>query len=168
MCIKHFRRVQAHGDPNVVLTDRGKPLVDRFSNRIRIDLESGCWIWTAGTNGRGYGRFAIAHDKVVAAHRWSYEHFVGPIPDGFTIDHVKDRGCTSTLCCNPDHLEAVPLQINLLRGETLPARNAAKTHCPAGHPYEGDNLRRAKNGARICRICANRRQREYLARRATR
>jgi hypothetical protein len=35
---------------------------------------------------------------MVLAHRYAYTLLVGPISDGFTIDHVKDRGCTSTLC----------------------------------------------------------------------
>jgi hypothetical protein len=29
----------------------------------------------------------------------------------------------------------------------------AKTHCPAGHPYSGDNLYTAPNGDRHCRTC---------------
>lgn len=33
------------------------------------------------------------------------------------------------------------------------ARQAAKTHCPKGHPYSGDNLFQHKDGRRECRIC---------------
>lgn len=33
------------------------------------------------------------------------------------------------------------------------ARNRAKTHCPAGHPYAGDNLIVMPNGERRCRTC---------------
>lgn len=32
--------------------------------------------------------------------------------------------------------------------------NRVKTHCPQGHPYEGDNLRRGKDGKRLCYACA--------------
>jgi len=32
------------------------------------------------------------------------------IPEGMTIDHVKARGCTSTLCVNPHHLEMVSIK----------------------------------------------------------
>jgi hypothetical protein len=33
-----------------------------------------------------------------------------------------------------------------------PHFNALKTHCPSGHPYEGDNVRWNKKG-RICVTC---------------
>ncbi len=119
-------------------------------------------MWTAGTNDGGYGRFAISHETVVAAHRWSYEHHVGPIPDGHTIDHVKNRGCISRLCVEPTHLEPVLLRENLMRGDTLAARNAAKTHCPALPPYDGNGSK----GERTCSKCTAERQRRYRARKA--
>jgi hypothetical protein len=33
--------------------------------------------------------------------------------------------------------------------------NSDKTHCPAGHPYSGDNLYVAPSGDRMCRTCRN-------------
>lgn len=33
-------------------------------------------------------------------------------------------------------------------------RNAAKSHCPAGHLYDADNTYRRPNGSRVCRACA--------------
>ena len=35
------------------------------------------------------------------------------------------------------------------------AANAAKTHCPKGHPLSGANLITTNKGARRCRICRN-------------
>jgi hypothetical protein len=46
------------------------------------------------------------------AHRAMYEQEVGPIPDGFTIDHL----CSERACMNPAHLEAVSMATNLQRG----------------------------------------------------
>lgn len=43
--------------------------------------------------------------------------------------------------------------------------NLGKTHCPAGHPYSGDNLRKNLNGSRVCRVCSNRRSLESYHRR---
>jgi hypothetical protein len=33
------------------------------------------------------------------------------------------------------------------------AFNRAKTHCPKGHPYSGDNLEVNNRGHRLCRAC---------------
>lgn len=44
-------------------------------------------------------------------------------------------------------------------GQTWDAENAAdngnarKTHCPAGHPYAGDNVKVHKQGYRLCKAC---------------
>lgn len=69
---------------------------------------------------------------------------------------------------NPAHLEPVTPQQNQLRSPLTPSSiNAAKTHCPAGHPYAGNNLIVTRNG-RVCRACKlvydRERQRRYKAR----
>ncbi|MBO0885095.1 MAG: HNH endonuclease [Mycobacterium sp.] len=82
------------------------------------------------------------------AHRIAYTWLVGPIPEGFDLDHL----CRVRSCVNPAHLEPVPRRTNLLRGRTIPAANAAKTHCPHGHPYDDTNTVRNKTG-RLCLAC---------------
>ena len=57
------------------------------------------------------------------AHRVTYEHFVGPIPDGMEIDHT----CLNKRCCRPDPLEPVTHQENMRRAL------ARSGPCPAGH-----------------------------------
>lgn len=54
---------------------------------------------------------------------------------------------------NPQHLEAVTQQENIRRGEGASARNARKTHCLHGHPFEGDNLSIDCLGRRVCITC---------------
>jgi hypothetical protein len=47
-------------------------------------------------------------------------------------------------------------------GNISPAvMNSQKTHCPKGHPLEGENLMKSeyKRGKRLCRICRNERER---------
>ena len=152
-------------------------LKTRFLSHFRQPM-FGCWEWTGGhTNpahagSKGYGCFkipdGIGKQRNYKAHRLAYVLFVGPIPDGFDIDHVRDNGCRSTLCVRPDHLEPVTRQVNLLRGNGFVAKNAATTHCPQGHPYSGENLRlnpEGKNqraGRRFCKACERaRRKRRY-------
>ncbi|WP_338185886.1 HNH endonuclease signature motif containing protein [Jatrophihabitans sp.] len=80
-----------------------------------VDQSGPCWTWTGVRHRtRGYGRFYVGGrgGRYVQAHRWSYEHFVGPIPDGLEIDHL----CAVTSCVNPAHLEAVTPDENKRRG----------------------------------------------------
>jgi hypothetical protein len=120
-----------------------------FSARYSIDPETGCWIWQRATSADGYGRVSVG-GKVIPAHRRAYELLVGPIPKGLTIDHL----CRNRPCVNPDHLEPVTNRENILRGNTLPAANAAKTHCKYGHPFSPENTwHDLKRGWRKCRTC---------------
>jgi len=73
----------------------------------------------------------------------------GEIPEGVHLHHT----CKNRACVNPWHLEP------LTAADHVREHAAAKTHCPQGHPYEGDNLRINTAGARVCRECQ--RQRSY-------
>lgn len=135
---------------------RHAPAVERFAAKVAITGD-GCLEWIASVNNSGYGTFATGGGVSTVAHRWSYEHHRGPIPDGLHLDHL----CRNRRCVNPDHLEAVPCRVNLLRS----AGNAAKTHCPQGHPYAGENLSITRTtGSRVCITCrrANARRRREL------
>lgn len=127
----------------------------------RCIWDNGCLVWQGPLSHNGYGQTNV-NMRRTSAHRVVYEYFNGPIPSRLTIDHVKARGCHSTACCNPDHLEAVTMRVNVLRGDAPTAKNAAKTHCPRGHELAGENLRagQLRRGHRTCRICENARQRK--------
>lgn len=116
--------------------------------RIATDSATGCWNWTRGAVADGYGVLSI-RDRSYRAHRVAYEIFVGPIPEGLTIDHL----CRNRRCVNPAHLEPVSMSVNILRGEGVPAKNRRKTHCMRGHALDGDNLFVARSGQRACRTC---------------
>lgn len=141
------------------------PVIDRVMRRIVMGPD-GCWIWTGATI-RGYGEVmtgsrAEGTKRPLLTHRVTYEHFSGPIPDGLELDHL----CRQPLCCNPAHLEPVTHRENMLRGVgTIAAVNAAKTHCPHGHPYSPENTAVWADGQRRCRACRNARHREAYAKR---
>ena len=117
-----------------------------------VDRSGECWLWTGAILNNGYGRFSrgAKRDGFVSAHRWSYEFYRGPIPQGLQIDHL----CRVRHCVNPAHMEPVSAQVNVLRGEGITAVNAVKTHCIHGHELSGTNLY-VTGGHRQCRACKN-------------
>jgi len=130
---------------------RPLPPNDRFDLQYAPEPNTGCWLWTGEITKRGYGRLMVQDGRWrhVLAHRFSYERFVGPIPDGLCIDHK----CRCRSCVNPNHLQVVTYRENLLLGETLAGANAAKTHCPKGHFLSDANLLKSTSGRRKCREC---------------
>jgi hypothetical protein len=134
-------------------------MLRRFTAKVSLDLDSGCWLWTASKSG-GYGQFMPGPrgTRPTRAYVVAYEHFVGPIPLGLELDHL----CRTRACCNPAHLEPVTHRENVLRGESPHAANARKTHCVNGHPFDERNTYRRKdkeNGRRQCRACCQARRR---------
>ncbi len=141
------------------MANAGK-LPDRFWSKTRLNLVTGCLEWTGGLNSGGYARFT--HNGVrTRAHRLAYEDCVEPIPEGLTIDHL----CRVRHCVNPCHLEPVTHAENLRRsplvGRVGVALQRAKTHCPKGHPYAGDNLGITPRGERYCKTCKRKRWHEW-------
>ena len=63
--------------------------------------------------------------------------------------------------------EPVTDRVNILRGSGIAAECAAKTHCPAGHPYDEANtiVTPSRPNARYCRECNRIRGREYQRKR---
>lgn len=123
---------------------------DQLFDRISPEPNTGCWLWMGSLNGaRGYPTIG----KGQLAHRVSYQLFKGDIPPGLTIDHL----CRTKICVNPDHLEAVSLRENILRGDGLAAKCQRKTHCMRGHAFTPDNtlLFIGRNGStyRSCKAC---------------
>lgn len=110
---------------------------ERFLNKINPQ-ENGCWLWTGSLDKGGYGRFAFRGSNHKAS-RVAYMLWIGTIPEGYQVDHVKNRGCTSRACVSPDHLEAVTQKINMDRGNTN--QNKGKTHCKYGHEFTEDNTK---------------------------
>jgi HNH endonuclease len=128
-------------------TRQNGPALERFSKSYRVDPITGCWVWVGRVNENGYGEFS--DKRSIRAHRWSYEHFVGPIPKGLVIDHLyRNRACVNP---SPEHLEVVTYRINNLRGFS-PNMIAANTNiCKRGHSYENNTYLSYKG--RTCKAC---------------
>ncbi len=138
-----------------------RPAIERFVEKVELQ-DDGCMVWIGGRVGpdRAYGGFYAGRKErgesgKCRAHRWSYETFVGPIPDGLQLDHL----CRNGLCVNPDHLEPVTAAENIARSRG----NANKTHCLRGHRLTTQNTYLDSKGHRSCLICRRAAHRKYRA-----
>jgi len=126
-----------------------KDLPAYLSDKIVVDTQTGCWLWTGACTAEGYGCVGIPKTrKTTKAHIAVYKAHKGPVPKGKQLDHL----CRVKRCVNIEHLEPVTCRVNVLRGETIAAKNAAKTHCIHGHSLE-DAYLRGPNKNRQCRTC---------------
>jgi hypothetical protein len=142
--------------------------MERFWSKVDIGDWQDCWLWTAGAGG-GYGKFTLGSRtdgtmRSERAHRVAYELLVGPVPEGLELDHVRDWGCTSTLCVNPLHLEPVTHVENVRRGDAV-THQSRKSHCKHGHAFDEANTYRYGNNWRGCRLCRKMAVRAYAQRR---
>jgi HNH endonuclease len=117
----------------------------------RVEQGDGCWLWPGSTTLNGYGTVTasppeVAKRRPLLVHRVTYEHFVGPIPEGMELDHW----CRKRSCCNPKHLEPVTKKTNVQRG--LKSHRGLKTACVHGHAYPENAVMRP-SGHVMCGAC---------------
>lgn len=152
-CTRDYERWRMTGSP----TPQRPTAEERFWAKVnrngpvseRAPHLGPCWEWLGATNA-GYGWFnpeGRAHGPM-AAYRWAYKRFVGPVPAGLCLDHL----CHYRLCVNPAHLEPVTLVENKRRGDSPFAVNARKTHCARGHELTYENTYHSP--ACVGRVCA--------------
>jgi hypothetical protein len=159
LCDAHYTRLRLHGSADIILVRRGWSVEQRFDADIDRASGSSCWIWRGPLDSSGYGMIYVSHGRFLRAHRYSYQRFVGAIPDGWDVDHL----CRKPACANPAHLQAVTHAVNCLRGIGIHAQNARKTHCKHGHEFTPANTHRTPEGFRRCRACNRDKQRRRRA-----
>jgi hypothetical protein len=113
----------------------------------------GCWIFRGSKTSWGYGNLGTA-----MAHRVSWEHFNGPIPDGLYVCHR----CDVPACCNPAHLWLGSAQENNADRDAK-GRHHDLEFCTRGHPRSLHTIIRS-DGRRRCHLCKLIAQREWRAR----
>ncbi len=141
-------------------------LPERIRSKFVPEPNTGCWLWTAGSQ-FGYGRIWQNDTKRMAlAHRVAYEILVGPVPDGLQLDHL----CRQRCCVNPAHLEPVTGTENQRRMpreiRKRPRPACRKAFCKHGHAMTPDNIFIYEWGnatMRACCACRVARQKKYDA-----
>jgi hypothetical protein len=77
------------------------PIAERFAEKHAVNKDTNCWEWTGSRVTGGYGMLGGERgSRGVLAHRFSYEHHVGPVPDEMIVRHR----CHNPSCVNPEHL----------------------------------------------------------------
>ena len=138
---------EAHKGQKAWNSDLGQPYLEaRFWAKVKKTAT--CWLWTGGKNHGGYGQFWRGPGKTRMAHRTAYEFANGAIPPELSMDHL----CRTPPCVRPDHMEAVPIRVNILRSDGITAKAHRQAACIHGHPFTPENTY-VWNGTRTCRTC---------------
>lgn len=103
-CSKHHSRISRYGDANYVSPTirpdcRKVTLKEALLKHVILTEGDECWNWKSSITHRGYGEFTYLN-KLLRAHRASYEVFKGEIPKGLFVLHT----CDNRRCSNPNHL----------------------------------------------------------------
>jgi len=108
---------------------------EKFLSGFTVGNDKDCWEWQAGCYKDGYGGINIKGQKkrTVKAHRYSYEYFIGPIPQGMCVMHK----CDNPKCINPSHL-SVGTHLQNMRDRD------SKRRSPFGENHPNAKLTEAK------------------------
>lgn len=130
--------------------------LERLFSKIVADPDTGCWNWTGCTGGRGYGQIKFRR-RMVYVHRLMYAWAFAPLPNGKS-KHIPtvDHACKNLLCCNPIHLQLLSQRDNILKGDSISAAYARRTHCNRGHLLDG-----TKKVGRYCKTCSRESTKAY-------
>lgn len=143
-------------------------ILQRIIKKLIVNPCTGCWLWAGSTSSHGYSTMYVSKGSHLV-HRRLWEELRGEIPAKMELDHL----CRNRACINPEHLEIVSHQQNVVRGIN-PAIAAARekgkalarTHCRKGHIWDNPKTSWVIKRGRViinrqCRFCCNENSRRY-------
>lgn len=145
---------------------------ERFWAKVDKAGADDCWMWTASTSHRGYGKM-YWNGKLEGAHRISYmlEHDIEELPKTLNDSRAEVmHTCDVPACVNPRHLVFGSTLLNQ-RDKAAKGRHhmQARKTCEYGHKWTKSNTGRvkghyAKDGTeykvRYCRQCHSERMKK--------
>lgn len=142
-----FSRYEVSPEGHIRQKDSGKPVKGTRNRRyiaVTLRTDEGKW-------------------RSMSGHRVVMLTFVGPRPEGLVTRHLDGDGTNNRLSNLAYGTPSENTQDILRMGRH---QQVLKTHCPSGHPYEGDNVYRTPQGARRCVACDRASSRKQYVKRA--
>lgn len=86
-----------------------KSMLDRITEKVTYEPNSGCWLWTGGLSSYGYGATQF-QGRQLLMHRVVFEMYNGAVPGTGVLCHR----CNVRSCVNPDHIYIGTAQSNVM------------------------------------------------------
>lgn len=90
---------------------------------------NGCWLWNGYVPDGGYALIKV-FGEMVSAHRYGFELYKGPIPEGAELLH----SCDNKPCVNPDHLRPDTHAANMKEAAERGLMCSGEAHRQFGKP----------------------------------
>lgn len=108
----------------------------RFWSKAVFESGSGCLLWSAAHDPKGYGRFGRGYGNMLKAHRVAYKLATGRTPGQLFVTH----SCDNPRCVNPDHLSLGTPASNMRERELRGRANRARGESHGRSRYSDDQV----------------------------
>ena len=134
-----------------------RELAERFAEKTCPEPNTGCLLWTASLDGKGYGQIAARgphgwHPRLAHQIAWELAH--GPIPAGLVVCHR----CDTPPCVNVAHLFLGTMRDNtqdmLAKGRHRALLGEANARCTIGDAVVAEIVARRERGESQYHIAA--------------
>lgn len=129
-----------------------REIENTLNNNKLVDVNTGCWLWTACKTENGYGRVRY-NGHLVLVHRLSlhiYKNF--DLDSQLQVCHNCPGG-DNKACFNPEHLHVLDAAMHRRETQEKGQYSYARSeHCRNGHEFTAANTY-VYSGYRYCLTC---------------